>query len=342
MKSISTPLKRFVEDLDEGAILKIEKRLKPGQKSRRMLQKDETLEQVIKKDEEIMKNLGATYDQIADGLELIIGLASQHQDFVNMEMEKGGPIDTSLVIIQDKKFEVTLTSVGGAYDCPFRIGKMTEPDGSCFYHDCGLEQNLALLVHIRNVETGHTFECLNPVHSIRDHHFFWGDLGTRLSPGDFWDVLGGPLPKAIPMMEKQWDLLGHTNIVDQQFIDQNKEFSSIHKVIGKNHYYIQSPEDRMRELSYVMEEQIKDEDDPVIIASLKTRYKNLQQGINPEIYSRMIFIAFDTEDCGIMDIEGAKLRIPKFEHLAYYFTKIDYSCFAYEKYDTTSITCKVE
>ena len=158
--------KLFVEVLDPlSTKYKIlQERLKPGQLSTSgFLAPDEDLRSVIMRDNQTLKTLKITHEQIANRLEGLIVKAIKEWD-VGREEE----------IIIENAFKIGAKYYQVKQFCPF--------DSKCPY----ASKNFV----IENLKTRHKIifsELI--IHLIRDHHFFEGNVRYRLDPSEVVQLL---------------------------------------------------------------------------------------------------------------------------------------------------------
>lgn len=148
-------------------IEELEAKMLPGKLSDSgFLAPGESLAKVISDDNETLKRLGITHQQIADRLQGIIGKANNPENRGSMEVDING------------EFTVRLVAFAGYQECPF--GDRPQNDDPL--------GNMTVL--ITNKRTGQQLGLGSLlIHLIRDHHFFEGHTGHRLDPEQAIDIL---------------------------------------------------------------------------------------------------------------------------------------------------------
>lgn len=155
------------------AFERIEKVMYPGGCSTEgFLAKGEKLYDVFQKDDETLKRLGITYDQIADKLEEIAE-------------------NVTLTTVHLGDLIINCACFFGHQECPFGCTEELKEIGKDI-HDPVLTKTMSSTdFTITHQNTGETlfFSGLH-AHLIRDHHFFEGNTKYRLDPERAIQILG--------------------------------------------------------------------------------------------------------------------------------------------------------
>lgn len=175
-KLVTEPAQRFLSEIEEKDILKIEKRLRSSKYGHHLLGPDESVSKIILQDEQNLKSIGITCEQIAGRLETIIGLAHRHKAIWGHNLIAHG----CDVTLGSKNFRVNMLDCLDDQRCPFRRGKNEDKTQD---HDCGLLCGRHWDSLIQNLGNNTSvYLDLHIVHLIRDHHFFGAGKMQRQDP----------------------------------------------------------------------------------------------------------------------------------------------------------------
>lgn len=165
-----------IEHLRDSEIEEIERRAKNRKFSTScFLGDNESLREIIERDNETLRKYGVTHEQIADILRRL--------------MQGGMTLDSirnSTRFLVDDKFRVRMTVYFGKQQCPFWFVEEKVSGGYHLYtcDESGFDYD------VRNMHTGESFSFSGLLpHLIGEHHFFEGGVPYRLDPEEIIRVL---------------------------------------------------------------------------------------------------------------------------------------------------------
>jgi hypothetical protein len=263
--------------------------------------------------------------EIINTMELIMGLAFQHADYTEAFTGYGTEISMT---IGNRKFFVTINSVGTGIDCPYKENE----------DDCSSAQDGSIYFLVTSSETTDcvTFSALVP-HLLKEHD---KDHSNFM---DLLEITGGPLPVISRVEEKMWIPLCHyeDDVLKEDFLDKLVLYSSTHKKIDDIEYFSRTKEDLLKEVDDVLN--ALDEEDPVIrdgiTKNLLVKKKKITEG---KYENRLIVLYPDTlKDVLFTEIEGAKIVLANpHNHFACCFSLQEKINYPLESCDLHSIVCK--
>lgn len=200
---VSEPAQRFIQDISPKDLLKVERRMRSRKNGHALLKEGESLESVIRMDNEILEQAGITHDQIAARLEYILGLAHKHRNIWTC--------DSSNVKIGQDNFFVRITEWSTIQKCPFRRGLVDNVQ-----HECSLVCNAGFDYFVVNNQSDKSVEFQAiMVHLIRDHQFLGGSVLERLDPLGLIELLNiTPKVDYTPRIveEEYWKITQETSL----------------------------------------------------------------------------------------------------------------------------------
>jgi hypothetical protein len=191
--------------LSDNELNLIESRMYPGKYSQSGFLKDnEKLKDVIKKDEEYLKSVNITFEQIADRLRAIELKYERISNLINIEdndirnkystkenrsygkyykYDEKSYCETYM--LEDGKLQIEVIIWLGGQECPFQNHDID--DRHYLYGTCSF--NVKVLSD--NNESKNNSFCFNSllIHLIKDHYFFEGDVFHRIDPQQIIQLL---------------------------------------------------------------------------------------------------------------------------------------------------------
>jgi hypothetical protein len=236
------------------------------------LKTGEKLQDIIDKDEKTLKDLGITYNQIADRLTYVTKRAKHiawlwAQD--NTESDYFKHVDKGIIV---DNLKIKWVSYCGYQECPY---------------DCEGQESLSDTdFTITDVKTSTSIFCseLHP-HLIRKHHFFEGHTKYRLDPKTAIEVLGIQPGIQYPIKlgtQYFWNLSSSSSGGEESIEDFKKE-------VKKNSYhkeYVEVMGGTTLDLGKDIEAYLKD--DQLVIFAEKNVDKTLNQEINGVLFKERI------------------------------------------------------
>ena len=166
-------MRLLITDLTDASMQRIEHRMAPGVASEAgFLTPGQSLVNVIRRDEEMLAEVGVTPEQIADRLAELLAEAESRFHAVGQVARQG------IVVGGRYQFYGFDVVVKGYQECPFESNDGTLCDGHAICGDF-VSQDYAVVNGATNLKFGFPVLAL---HLIRDHHFFEGDVEYRVDP----------------------------------------------------------------------------------------------------------------------------------------------------------------
>ena len=185
MKVGDGPMPLFITDLANTTIARIEHRMRQGQASESgFLAPDESLVEVIRRDEGTLADLGLVAEQVAERLSNILDAARAFYEQRHHVPPGGIPVAPHYRVFG---FDII---VKGIQACPFE----DDEGRRCQGHRASIRagaQDYVVINDATNTTLGFPYLAL---HLIRDHHFFEGSVECRVDPllaARTLDLLGG-------------------------------------------------------------------------------------------------------------------------------------------------------
>jgi hypothetical protein len=179
----------FVGDLAEDRIGALEAQMRPGAASRAgFLGNSDRLIDVVTRDDETLRILGVTHEQIADRLESIVQqawredeLSKRFEELLDAEPSFSSPHNA----LVEGCFCLYVAAYFGHQNCPVCTMRFANTKKPIVVHSYS---SVDFTLTNRRRQSKIWFPGLI-IHLVRDHHFFEGDTRYRLDPTDAVQVL---------------------------------------------------------------------------------------------------------------------------------------------------------